>query len=67
MEYKKYNLSYNPNVPRVHLINSTSLIRDGWERKGSNYTKEGNTISYDGYQWKINGKEVIQFMEEIKI
>ena len=66
MEGKKYDLSYNPNVPRVHLINSTSLINDGWERKGSNYTKGDNTISYDGYQWKLNGK-VLQFMEEIKI
>lgn len=67
MEERRISTSYNPNVPIVHLINTTSLIKDGWERKGSNYTKGENTISYDGYQWKMNGKEVIQFMHEIKL
>ena len=64
---KKTGLSTTqwPNVPIVHSLHTNALIKDGWTREGSTYTKGENTIVYNGYQWRLNGKEAIQFLEDI--
>ncbi len=59
------DIGFNPKLPIVHSINSYLLEKEGWKRSGSTYTKDGMEIKYDGVHWKINGKKVVQFLEDL--
>lgn len=57
--------TFNPNIPTVTSLNSYVLERNGWARKGSEYSKDGITVRYDGVCWWV-GKERVQFLEDLK-
>lgn len=64
-ERKFYPPSFNPNLPEVHSINGYSLEKEGWVKNGSMYSRDGDTLTYDGVYWKLNNRPV-QFMEDLK-
>lgn len=39
-------------------ISGYHLQARGWARKGTTYTKDENTITYDGYEWRLNGNVI---------
>jgi len=53
------------SLPIVNSISGYALEGLGWNKKGSTFTKDENTIVYNGHQWTLNGKEIIQFIQEI--
>lgn len=40
----------------MNKISGSYLIANGWERKGSTYTKDGCVITYDGADWWMTKK-----------
>lgn len=57
--------SFTANVPIVTSLSSRELVKQGWERVGDTFHKDGNTITYNGATWKFNGQPV-QFFEDLK-
>jgi hypothetical protein len=57
--------TFNPNIPRVTGLNSYVLEKEGWVRMGSTYTKDQNTLVYDGVHWFLNGQRV-SYLHETK-
>lgn len=57
-------VSFSPAIPVVRSLSGVLLEKEGWTRKGSEYTKGAVTLRYDGvYFW--NGQFRCQFMEDI--
>jgi len=53
------------SLPLVNTLSGYGLEGRGWERKGSTYTKDGNTIVYNGHEWFLNGDKTIQFFQDL--
>lgn len=66
-QFKKlvHSVGFGGSLPFVNTISGPALQGRGWERKGSTYTKGENTIVYDGAKWILNGKERIEFIQDI--
>lgn len=63
----KYSVSFGGGIPIVKSISGYFLSADGWHhQKGNTYTKENNTITFDGVHWELNGKTRVEFMHELK-
>ncbi len=70
----KRDISFGANVPEVHSISGSALMKMGWilfgrEIKGQSivaiYKKGEEEIRYDGVYWTLNGNR-IQFLEDLK-
>ena len=59
------SVTFGGGIPVVRSINGYQLGRMGWEHKsGNTYTKNGNTIRYDGVKWYFNDRE-IEYIEDV--
>lgn len=58
--------SFTANVPIVTSLSSRELVKQGWERVGDTFHKDGNTITYNGATWRFNGNKIVQFFEDLK-
>ena len=62
-----YSVSFGGGTPLVRSISGYFLQNEGWHhQKGNSYTKENNTIAFDGVHWELNGKTRVEFMHELK-
>lgn len=56
---------FGGGIPVVRSINGYQLGKLEWEHQvGNTYTKNGNTIRYDGVYWYFNDR-VIEYIENI--
>jgi len=62
---KKRGVSTIQKSDTQNTVSGYALEGLGWNKKGSTFTKDENTIVYNGHQWTLNGKEIIQFIQEI--
>jgi len=63
---KAHSFVLGAGIPIVRSISGYFLQYEGWHHeKGNNYTKDGNTLNYDGVYWTLNGSKRIEFMEEL--
>lgn len=53
------------SVPIVNTLYGYSLQSMGWERNGTTYTKDGNTLVFNGYEWYLNGSQKVQFIQDL--
>ena len=60
----KYDVSIGNNIPVWHPLSGNVLEANGWKRIGTEYRKDGTTIKYNGYQWKI-GELKFQWIEDL--
>lgn len=58
-------VSFNPAIPTVTSISGYGLEKLGWIKMGLTWTKEDQSITYDGTNFRYNN-QIIKFLEEIK-
>ena len=60
-------ISYRFDPPgRVHRISSYALEANGWMRFSKlKWVKDGDNITYDGCDWKLNGEKKVEFFEDL--
>ena len=53
----------NCNQVRTYL-SGYAMSRKGWVRESGIWNKNGNKVTYDGCDWKLNGVR-IEFVDEL--
>jgi len=65
-ETYSHSVVFGQNLPVVNHISSTRLERCGWAVFDKfKWVKPGHTITYDGCKWVLDGKKIVQFLEEL--
>ncbi len=60
------HVSFDMNVPLAVSLSSTALEKLGWVKIDKmKWFKDGNEVTYSGYQWVINNSKSIQFTSDL--
>lgn len=65
MSQPEKNIPLASSLPIVHSLSTDVLVKNGWLRMGSTYTKGENSVVYDGVHWVLNEKTRVQFLEDL--